>query len=302
MNVWRATVVSLAIAVVAAGCSDAGSGNADGTGISVVATTTILGDVARNIVGDDGSVEVLLPVGADPHDYQASAQQVAALQRADLVIANGLGLEEGLADVLDAVSGDGANVLEIAPLLDPIPFGEDGDSLDPHVWFDPTRMAVAVGLIADELAVVDGSVDWGLRAAAYGSDLGEADTEIQGILSSVAETNRMLVTNHDALEYFAQRYGFTIVGTVVPGGATLADPSSSELAALVAEIKRLGVPAIFAETTEAPVLADAVAAEVGGTIEVVLLYTGSVGDPESGADNLIGMLLTNARRIADALS
>ena len=293
----------LGFAVATAGCGGNTTANGDtGTGLAVVATTTILGDLARNVVGDHGTVEVLLPIGADPHDYQPSAQQVAAMQRADLVVANGLGLEEGLADVLASVGEDGANILEIAPRLDPIPFDSEGESDDPHVWFDPLRMSGAAELVADELAAIDGSVDWAAAATAYGSELATADEAIRTILSSVAEPNRRLVTNHDALGYFAQRYGFEIVGTVIPGGATLADPSSAELAAVVEAIKRLGVSAIFAETTEPSVLADAVAAEVGGNIEVVLLYTGSLGEPDSGADTLIGMLLTNARRIAAALS
>jgi zinc/manganese transport system substrate-binding protein len=93
-----------------------------------------------------------------------------------------------------------------------------------------------------------------------------------------------------------------VIGTVVPGGATLAEPSSAELAALVEEIEAEGVRAIFAETTEPSVLADAIAAETGGTVEVVELYTGSLGEPGSGADTLIGMLITNARRIAEALA
>jgi zinc/manganese transport system substrate-binding protein len=297
----RLVVLLLGLAVALAGCSASGSDDSD-TGLTVVATTTILGDLAHNIVGDHGTVEVLLPTGADPHDYQPSAQQVAAMQRADLVVANGLGLEEGLADVLAGVRDDGTTVLEVAPLVNPIPFGSGGDTEDPHVWFDPLRMADAAVLVSDQLTAIDGSVDWASAAEAYGSALAIADVEIQTILSAVAEPNRRLVTNHDALEYFAQRYGFEVVGTVIPGGATLADPSSAELAAVVSEIQRLGVPAIFAETTEPAVLADAVAAEVGGDIEVVLLYTGSLGEPGSGADTLIDMLLTNARRIADALS
>ena len=127
------------------------------------------------------------------------------------------------------------------------------------------------------------------------------DADISATLSAIPEGDRVLVTNHDALGYFAARYGFEIAGTVIPSGTTLAEPSSAELAALVEEIQQRGVQAIFAETTEPSTLADAIAAEAGEAVQVVELYTGSLGEAGTGADTLIGMLLTNAQRIAGAL-
>ena len=299
--------LSALIVVVALLTTACGDGDTDTTGIRVVATTTILGDIARNIVEDDGSVEVLLPIGADPHDYQASARQVAAIQEADLVIANGLGLEEGLADVLESAATDGANLLTVAPLLDPLPFGSDnaadaeaGD--DPHVWLDPLRMADATRIIADELTKVNGSLDWTIRGNAYADALATADDEVQAALEVVPRQDRKLVTNHDALGYFASRYGFEVVGVVIPGGSTLAEPSSAELTELVSVVEREQVRAIFAETTNPEVIADAVAAEAGGDVIVVELFTGSLGEAGSGAGTLIEMLTTNAQRIAQALS
>jgi zinc/manganese transport system substrate-binding protein len=132
--------------------------------------------------------------------------------------------------------------------------------------------------------------------------LSEADTEIVEILAAVGDDDRELVTNHDAFGYFADRYDFDVVGVVIPGGSTLADPSSAELAALVEVITETGARAIFAETTQPTRLAEAVAAEVGGDVQVVELYTGSLGEPDSDAGTLIEMLVTNAQRIADALS
>jgi zinc/manganese transport system substrate-binding protein len=274
----------------------------DGEGLRVVATTTILGDVARNIVGDGASVEVLIPLGTDPHDYQASSQQVAAIRQADLVIANGLLLEEGLQDVLRSLTKDGANILELAPLLDPLPCATEGDTGDAHVWFDPIRMAEAAQIIATELTAISGGTQWLAGAESYAAELVAADEQIETILAAVPSPARRLVTNHDALGYLAARYGFEIVGTVIPGGSTLADPSSAELAALVGLLEDHGVTAIFAETTEPSALAEAVAAEIGDKIEVVDLYTGSLGEPGSGADTLIGLLLANATRIAEALT
>jgi zinc/manganese transport system substrate-binding protein len=267
-------------------------------GLTVVATTTVIGDLVGNVVGPDATVEVLVPIGADPHDYQASSRQVAQINRASLVVAVGLGLEEGLVDVLAAAEKDGANVLEIAPLLQPIPLE---DSLDPHVWLDPMRMAVAARLIAEEMARIDASIDWSSRAEEYGIELDISHREIESILQAVPQDSKKLVANHDSLGYFAAVYGFEIVGTVIPGGSTLGAPSSSELAKLVGVLEEEGIDAIFAETTEASAIASSVAAEVGHEVEVVDLYTGSLGEPGSGADTLIGMLLTNARRIAEGL-
>ncbi len=267
-------------------------------GPTVVVTTTIIGDVVRNVVGADATIEVLVPTGADPHDYQASSRQVAGINRADLVVANGLGLEEALVDVLQAAKKDGANILEIAPLLGPIPLGS---SLDPHVWLDPKRMADAARLIAEEMTRVDASIDWSSRAEAYAIELDITNREIESILEAVPRDSRNLVTDHDALGYFAAVYGFEVVGTVIPGGSTLGAPSSDELARLVRLIEMEGIVAIFTGTTESSALVSAVAAEVGHEVEVVELYTGSLGEPGSGADTLIGILLTNAELIAEAL-
>ena len=278
----------------------------------VVATTSIWGDVARQIVGDDARVVALIPIGADAHDYEPTQQQVALLLEADLVIANGLGLEEGLHDILESTASDGANIFEVAPELDPIEFGQhthehedtdhDHGDLDPHVWFDPIRVSRGATLIAARLAEVAPEIDWSERAQSYVVSLQDLDGEIVDILGSVAEERRKMVTNHEALGYFADRYHFEVIGVVIPGGSTLADPSSAELARLVDEMLEEGVSTIFAETSQPARLADAVAAEVGEEVAVVELYTESLGEPGSEADTLIGMLRANARAIADALS
>jgi zinc/manganese transport system substrate-binding protein len=270
-----------------------------------VATTTILGDMASAIVGDQATVETLMPPGADPHDFQPSSQQVALINRADLVIANGLGLEEGFIDILDAAKADGVNVLEIGPLIDPIPFAEGGPEElgdDPHFWNDPNRAATSAEVIADALSDVDPSVDWVARASAYADELRDLAKEIEVILAGIPDPERKMVTNHDSLGYFADRYGFEIVGVVIPGGSTLAEPSSAELANLVQVMREQGVHVIFAETTAPPVLADAVADEIGEPVSVVELYTDSLGPAGSGAETLIDMLRLDAERIAGALS
>ncbi|HEX6298986.1 MAG TPA: metal ABC transporter substrate-binding protein [Acidimicrobiia bacterium] len=303
---------ALAVLLTLTGCSSsAGDGKED---LLVVATTSIWGDVVANVVGDNATVEVLIPTGADAHDFEPTSGQIASLQDADLVIANGLGLEEAMDDTLQTAVADGANVYEVAPDLDPLQLSggehedEDGgeeeshDGEDPHVWFDPLRMATAAELIAERLTEIDGSVDWQQRAKVYAAELIRADEEISRILGGIDPEARKLVTNHEAMSYFAHRYEFEMIGVVVPGGSTLADPSSADLAALVEEIEHEKVSTIFAETTRPTRLAEAVAAEVGREVVVVELYTESLGEPGSGADSLVGMLLTDARLIAEALA
>lgn len=307
-----ASLGALAVLSILTGCS--GSAGDREEDLLVVATTSIWGDVVTNVVGDYATVDVLIPTGADAHDFEPTSGQIASLQDADLVIANGLGLEAAMEDTLQTAVADGANVYEVAPDLDPLQLSEgehedeDGaqeesrDGADPHVWFDPLRMATAAELIAERLTEIDSSVDWRQRAAGYAAELMRADEEISRIVGGIDPEARKLVTNHEAMSYFTRRYGFEMIGVVVPGGSTLADPSSADLAALVEEIAHEAVSTIFAETTRPTRLAEAVAAEVGREVVVVELYTESLGEPGSGADSLIGMLLTDARLIAEALA
>ncbi len=311
-------VVVLAMVAAACGSDDA---SADENLPTIIVTTSIWGDVVENLVGDDANVEVIIPIGADAHDFSPSSQQVAAIQTADLVVANGLGLEEGLEDVLEAAAADGVNVLEVAPLVNPIPFGlddehsdedhsdEEGehpdehahDGDDPHVWMDPDRVALAALEITEALTALDGTIDWMGRAVSYSDELKKAGVEAGEMLAVVAADQRKLVTNHEALGYFADRFDFEVVGVVFPGGSTLSDPSSAELAELVETMEEEGVSTIFGESSSPSTLADAVAAEVGDEVQVVELYTESLGEPGSGADTVIGMTLTNAERVAESL-
>jgi zinc/manganese transport system substrate-binding protein len=294
-----AAVRGLAPYAIGTACSDTPSSNDQ---LSIVATTSIWGDVATQIVGDDADVQVLIPRHIDAHDYQPTPQQASRLLEADLVIANGLGLEEGLQDVLDSAERDGANLLALAPQLDPLPFpGGDHAGPDPHVWFDPNRVGLAAQLIALELRTIDESVDWLASADAYGESLSATDEQMRSLLASVPEDRRKLVTNHEALGYLAEVYDLDVVGVVIPGGSTLADPSSAELAALVEVMEEEGVDVIFTETSQPSRLAEAVAAEVGRDISIVALFTESLGDAGAPAGTLVGLLLEDARLISEAL-
>jgi len=206
----------------------------------------------------------------------------------------------------------------VAPLVDPIPFSDDHDDDDhghshdhddddhdgddPHVWQDPLRVADAARAIGNALSgiVTDSAAVTG-AAEAYAASMTALADEIGGMLEGVPEERRLLLTNHHSLGYFADRFGFDVVGTVIPGGSTLADPSSAEVAALVRLIEDLELPAIFVETVSPSALADALAAEVDHEVAVVELFTDSLGPAGSGAETLADLLRTNASRIAEAL-
>ena len=302
----RLGLALVALAVVAAGC---GSGGHSDASVKIVVTTTPLGDMVEHVVGDAASVDVLMPIGASPHDFQPSAKQVAHLHKADLVVANGLGLEEGLEDVLEAAEEDGVVVWYIGPDIGPRAFvegDEDGHGgehgrFDPHFWLDPIKVADAARQLADRLSDIAPDHDWTPGADAYAAALEDVDAETVGLLADIPADRRKLVTSHRSFGYFADRYGFEMIGTVIPGGSELSNPSSAELAQLVETIEREQVPAIFTETTEPDALVRAIAGEIGYDVAVVELYTGSLGEAGSEGATLIGMLRANAGRISGAL-
>jgi zinc/manganese transport system substrate-binding protein len=292
----RIAVGALCLSLGLVACADSSSRGDDE--LLVVVTTSILGDIAAEVAGDEGEVEVLIPVGVDAHDFSPSSQQASMLAEAGLVVANGLGLEAGLEDVLASVANDGVRVLELAPLVEPIEFRDGGP--DPHFWMDPVRVgaaALALASVLDE----HHSGEWQERAAAFAGVMEATDLQVEDLLSSVPQDHREMVTNHEAFGYFADRYGFEIIGVVIPGGSTLAEPSSAELADLVEVMQQSNTGAIFAETTQPNSLAEAVAAELGNDVEVVELFTESLGGPGSGGETLQEMLVTNAGRISEAL-
>lgn len=254
----------------------------DGSGRrSVVVTTGILGELVRQVVGDTADVDVVMPDGADPHDFAPSARQAEAIADADVVVAIGGGYEEALESSL-------ARADELFLVTDHVDV-LDGD---PHVWLDPARMAAAVEALGDELDAVE-------RAAAVADDLRAVDAEVEALLAPIPRDRRVLVTNHRALTYFADRYGFDVVGAVITSPTTGAEPSAADLEDLTALIAERGVPAIFTETTTSSDVAAAVADAAG--VDVVELHVESLGEPGSGADTYAGMLRSNAERVAGAL-
>ena len=281
----------------------------------VIATTPILGDLVRQVGGDQVDVDVLIPLGADPHDFEPSAAQAAQLRDASLIIANGLGLEERLESALDGAQKDGVPVFDVGEELDPLPLstadeeaghaGEDGHgSEDPHIWLDPERMATAASLVATQLATTTGldAAPFQQRAGTYADAARAAESEARALLAELPADQRKLITNHDALEYFAQRFNLEVIGTVIPGGSTLAEPSAADLSELVALVKANNVKAIFSESTVSSKLIESLAREVGSQVSVIELSTDTLGEPGSPTATYPGLIVTTARLIANGLS
>ena len=310
-------IVAVAATLVIAGCTSTPAPTASGpTAPVAVATTTQLGSVLADITQCAGSTSAtLMGPGDDPHTFAVSSTQVAEMVRAKLVVANGLGLEEGLTRALDNVRADGGAVFEVAPTVDPLPrvdlapggdhddhAGHDHGVLDPHVWMDVKRMATAAKNIGAELTRVTNDPTYATCGVTVQGELEAVDAQMRQTMSTIPAERRILVTDHEAFGYFALSYDFTVAGVVIPGGSTDAEPSSAGIAALVATIKEKGVSAIFSNNTVSPRLVESVAAEVGGGVKVVRLYEGSVGAPGTDAATYAGMMLANARLIAEALA
>ncbi|MBU3701207.1 MAG: zinc ABC transporter substrate-binding protein [Acidimicrobiia bacterium] len=324
-------VVAAALTFVACG----GSPSADSGGETlavvtkplVIATTPIVGDLVSRVAGDRVAVETLMPPGADPHDFEPSAAQAARLRRAALIVENGLGLEQRLQPAIDAAEREGVPVLSLGELLDPLPLDESGDAhghgadddhahsgetavtdaaLDPHVWLDPERMARAAMIVAAELARVtnaDDATAATLRndAQQYAAAALAAATTAEQLLAAIPEPRRILVTNHDALGYFANRFGLTVKGVIVPGGSTQAEPSAAEVADLVKVLRATRVPAIFTESTTSSRLPDTIARDAGGNVRVVVVTTDTLGRTGAADSTYAGLITELARRIADGL-
>jgi zinc/manganese transport system substrate-binding protein len=298
-----ATATVAGLAVVA--CGDDGGGSAGGDDrAAIVVTTPILGDVVENLAGGMAEIEVIMPAGIDPHEFQPSARQAASVRDADVLVANGGGFEAGLEDTIDAAADDGVTVFEAVDHVEPLAAPEHADDHDPHFFTDPARMATAAEALAEVLAAEVPALDdpeFRDHAAAYVTELRALDAEVAAILEPVPPERRKLVTDHDVFTYFADRYDFEVVGAVIPSTTTQASPSAGDIDDLAAVIEREGVPAVFANTSSPADLADTLAAEVGD-VEVVSLFSESLGDEASGAGTYVGMVRTNATRIADALA
>ena len=269
--------------------------------LRVVATTVQITALTRAVAGDRIELRGLVPPGADPHEFEPVASDLAAVEGAKLILRHGIGLDDWLDRTLKA--GKTATVVTVTQGVRLQKGEEEGKQVkDPHVWHDPANAKRMIDNITAALDRADfaNKATYDANATAYKTRLDEARVQVQAIINEIPPTNRKLVTNHDALGYFARAFGLKIVGAVIPSVSTQAEPSAGETAKLLQTIRRERVKAIFAESNVNPKLAETLAREAGVKV-VEDLYGDSLGKPGSGAETVEGMWLANARKIADAL-
>jgi zinc/manganese transport system substrate-binding protein len=292
-----AAVAVGALALLAGGCGGAGGSAAPGQ-VKVVATTTQIGDFARAVGGERAEVVQVLRPNTDPHDYEPRPNDVRETAKADVVLLNGDELDRWMGDVVEAAGGD-PKVIDLgAGVPVKIPgesAGSEASRYDAHWWHDPRNAQAAVAAIRDALTTANpGARDvYARNAAAYLSRLRSLDGGIAACMRSVPAAARKLVTDHDAFDYFARRYGIAVVGAVIPSQSTQAQPSAGDVARLTRVIRREGVKAVFPESSINPKLARAIARQTGATSDHEL-YGDTLGPKGSSGATYLTMERANA--------
>lgn len=316
-----------ALLLVAAGCSlqrggpgssvpivaidQLNAGGFDDGRLSVVASTSIVGDVLANIGGTDIDLRVMVPAGRDPHGFAPAPEDLRAVQQAQIVFVSGLGLEQAM--LPDLAAAGSAPFVSISEGVQPLALGPDGlesastasgsgTTLDPHVWMDPTRVERWAQNAADALSRLDPkrAPEYEKRASAYIDELRDLDRWIREQTQRLKPDERTLVTDHYALGYYAQRYGFQVVGAIVPSASSVAEPAPRDLAALQDQIRQLRVPAIFVESELRPSSFDSLAHDMG--VQIVPIYVGALTSADGPASTYLDLMRTDTQRIVEALS
>ncbi len=263
----------------------------------MVGTTSIVADVVRAIAEDCTAVVALIPPNTDPHSFELAPKDLQLLLSASVIFANGAGLEKHLEPLL--------SLPEIRPkvvdLSAGLPLRKMGEEWDPHVWLDPTLVALWTEKVVAALSahIPKCAAFFAAQGERYRAELLALDQWIREEVEKIPPERRLLVTDHFALGYFAARYGFMEVGAIVPSESSLAEPSAQELAQLVKKIRTLNIPALFVSPTFDRALAERVAAETGARL--VILYLGSLSGPDGPAPDYLSLMRENVRRIVEAL-
>ncbi len=306
-------LISTTLLLLAA-CTSANQPNQGQTaGLNVVATTTIVGDVVKNVGGQIINLTILLPPGTDPHSYEPTPQDLARIADANLIFINGAGLETFMERLLTN-SGTQAEVVPVSAgiVLREATEHEAGEHQeldahlteggDPHTWTDPNNVQIWVDQIVSALSQQDpaNQATYQQNADVYSRELADLDQWIRQQVANIPKNNRQLVTDHELFGYFAERYGFNQIGTVIPGYSTAAQPSAQEIAALEDSIRSLGVRALFVGNSVNPALEERIASDTN--TRLVFLYTGSLSDPGGPAGTYIDYIRYNVNAIVEALS
>ena len=326
-----ALLASAALAL--SGCSAGTTASADGgaADLRIVATTTQVADFTRNVIDDASGVDLtqLIQPNQSAHSYDPSAADLTALGAADVLVINGVGLEEWLDDAIAASGFDGVTIdADEGITISEVGAGDEhaGDEADaraddaedehaaddehaheggdPHIWTNVQNAETIVGTITDGLVAADegNAAIFESNATAYTAQLSTLDDWIRTNVETVPESDRLLVSNHDALGYFTAAYHIDYVGSVIPSFDDNAEPSAAEIDTLVAAITATGVTAVFSEASLSPKTADAIATEAGVTVYSGddALYVDSLGPEGSAGDTYIKAQLHNATLVLES--
>jgi zinc/manganese transport system substrate-binding protein len=270
-----------------AACGDDDDAGAGSGAMTVVATTTQVADLARNVAGDRASVRALLRPDADPHDYEPRPSDAEAVAEASVVLASGGDLDEWLGDLVQSAGGE----VPVVTLMDRVRASGE----DPHWWHDPRNAVTAVGAIRDALVRADpeGRGAYQRNARAYTARIERLDREVAACMRRVPAGQRKLVTTHDALDYFAERYDIEAIGSVLDSLSTQAQPSAGDTDDLVEQMRAERVRVLFAESSLAPRLERAIARGAGARVGAPL-YADTLGPEGSGGDTYLRSTAANA--------
>ncbi len=326
--------VMATITLLTAGAGSINAQNAQGKTLKIVASTTIIQDIAQNVAGDKQKIDFLVPTDGDVHAFEPTPADVQKIADADMILVNGVGLEQFL-DKLIADSGTKGKVVTVSEGLGIQKFlsietranasstaadttqiigvsgtykcgapqpGEEIGECDPHLWQNVANVIVYVMNIRNAFIAADpaNADTYNTNAGKYISQLEQLDAQMFSTLSSIPAANRVLVTNHDAMGYFATRYGFQIAGVVLPGGTTNQEPDPKAVAALIDTIKAKHVKAVFLENVASDKMAQQIASGAGVQV-VQALYTDALGDPGSTGTTYLDMIRANIKTLQDAL-
>jgi ABC-type Zn uptake system ZnuABC Zn-binding protein ZnuA len=283
--------------VMAVGCGAPATSPVTGSTLRVVTSTTVFADIVRQVGGDHVTVDSIVPSGVGPEDYEPRPADARRIADAELIISNGVGLDDFLDKIITAA---GHATEERVVLGDGIPTVTVNGEANPHFWLDPTLVErYYLPTIRDRLAKLRpaDTADFAAATDAYAARLRELDAANVKKIDTIPAAHRKLVTFHDAFPYFAAHYGFELIGVILrnPGQ----EPSAADLAALVHQVRDAGVPAVFSEAQFDPKLARTLAHDAGVTRVVTTLYNDALGPPP--ADTYIGMLTWDVDEIVNAL-
>ena len=273
----------------------------------IAVTYSVLGDIVSQLVGDNATVNVVIPDGQDPHEFQPSAKDIETINNAALVVSNGLEFEESLEEVLENIADSGGNIFMVGEHIT-VRKTEDGDEHkddggdhgdgdghaggDPHLWLSPATMLEMLPALTSALSEATGA-DLSESSASLTAKLQDLDREVESIINSLGECN--LVSGHDEMGYFADRYGCEVIGVIIPSFTTTSEATAGELAELKKQVEQYNVPAIFTGLGVSPDTATQLAKELG--IEAVTLSTHYL----DGAANYQEFILNLTNQIAEAL-